>query len=61
MNIVHISTDHIEKTWSLLRCYRQGQLAVVVGPSALGYNYATLYLGDINMGTRPSRLGDSQI
>jgi hypothetical protein len=26
-------------------------------PSAWGYNWATLFLGDINTGTWPSRLG----
>jgi hypothetical protein len=30
-------------------------------PSAWGYNWATLFLGDINTGTRPSRLGESQV
>jgi hypothetical protein len=29
-------------------------------PSAQMYNWATLFLGDINMGTWPSRLGESQ-
>jgi hypothetical protein len=29
-------------------------------PSAQGYNWATLFLGDINTGTWPSRLGESQ-
>jgi hypothetical protein len=28
-------------------------------PSARGYNWATLYLGDINTGTGLSRLGES--
>jgi hypothetical protein len=27
--------------------------------SARGYNWATLFLGDINTGTWPSRLGES--
>jgi hypothetical protein len=31
------------------------------GPSACGYNRATLFLGDINTGTWPSRLGESRI
>jgi hypothetical protein len=26
-----------------------------------GYNWATLFLGDINTGTLPSRLGESQM
>jgi hypothetical protein len=30
-------------------------------PSARGYNWATLFLGDINTGTWPSRLGESQM
>jgi hypothetical protein len=30
-------------------------------PSARGYNWATLFLGDINTGTWPSRLGKSQM
>jgi hypothetical protein len=30
-------------------------------PSARGYNWATLFLGDINMGTWPSKLGESQM
>jgi hypothetical protein len=30
-------------------------------PSARGYNWATLFLGDINTGTWPFRLGESQI
>jgi hypothetical protein len=30
-------------------------------PSAWGYNWATLFLGDINMGTSPSRSGESQV
>jgi hypothetical protein len=29
-------------------------------PSVRGYNWATLFLGDINTGTWPSRLGESQ-
>jgi hypothetical protein len=29
-------------------------------PSARGYNWVTLFLGDINTGTWPSRLGESQ-
>jgi hypothetical protein len=29
--------------------------------SARGYNWATLFLGDINTGTWPSRLGESQM
>jgi hypothetical protein len=29
-------------------------------PSARVYNWATLFLGDINTGTWPSRLGESQ-
>jgi hypothetical protein len=28
--------------------------------SAQGYNWATLFMGDINTGTWPSRLGESQ-
>jgi hypothetical protein len=30
-------------------------------PSTRGYNWATLFLGDINTGTWPSRLGESQL
>jgi hypothetical protein len=30
-------------------------------PSARGYNWATLFLGDTNTGTWPSRLGESQM
>jgi hypothetical protein len=30
-------------------------------PSTRGYNWATLFLGDINTGTWPSRLGESQM
>jgi hypothetical protein len=30
-------------------------------PSAWGYNWVTLFLGDINTGTWPSRLGESRI
>jgi hypothetical protein len=30
-------------------------------PSARGYNWATLFLGDINTGTWPSRLGESRM
>jgi hypothetical protein len=30
-------------------------------PNALGYNRASLFLGDINTGTWPSSLGDSRI
>jgi hypothetical protein len=30
-------------------------------PSARGYNWATLFLGDINMETWPSRFGESQM
>jgi hypothetical protein len=30
-------------------------------PSAWGYNSATMFLGDINTGTWPSRLGESSI
>jgi hypothetical protein len=30
-------------------------------PSARGYNWVTLFLGDINTGTWPSRLGESQM
>jgi exonuclease III len=30
-------------------------------PSARGYNWATLFLGDINTGTWSSRLGESQM
>jgi hypothetical protein len=29
-------------------------------PSTRGYNWATMLLGDINIGTWPSRLGKSQ-
>jgi hypothetical protein len=31
------------------------------GTQLFGYDRATLFLGDINMGTWPSRLGESQI
>jgi hypothetical protein len=31
----------------------------VVGPSAWAYNWATLFLGDINTGIWPSRLEES--
>jgi hypothetical protein len=31
------------------------------GTQCLGYNWATLFLGDINRGTWPSRLGESPI
>jgi hypothetical protein len=30
-------------------------------PSARGYNWSTLFLGDVNTGTWPSRLGESQM
>jgi hypothetical protein len=30
-------------------------------PIPRGYNWATLFLGDINTGTWPSRLGESQM
>jgi hypothetical protein len=30
-------------------------------PRAWGYNWATLFLGEINTGTWPSNLGESQI
>jgi hypothetical protein len=30
-------------------------------PSARGHNWATLFLGDINTGTWPSKLGESQM
>jgi hypothetical protein len=30
------------------------------GSNARGYNWATLFLGEINTGTWPSKLGDSQ-
>jgi hypothetical protein len=30
-------------------------------PIARGYNWATLFLGDINTGTWPSRLGESRM
>jgi hypothetical protein len=30
-------------------------------PSALGYNWATIFLGDINTGSWPSRLGEPRI
>jgi hypothetical protein len=30
-------------------------------PHACGYNWAALFLGDINSGTCPSLLGESQI
>jgi hypothetical protein len=30
-------------------------------PSVWGYNRATLFLGDINTGTWPSKLGESRI
>jgi hypothetical protein len=30
-------------------------------PSAWGYNWATLFLRDINTGTWPSRLGEARI
>jgi hypothetical protein len=33
---------------------------VLSEPSAWGYNWATLFLGDINTGAWPSRLGESQ-
>jgi hypothetical protein len=32
-----------------------------IKPSAQGHNWATLFLGDINTGTWPSRLGESQM
>jgi hypothetical protein len=31
------------------------------GNQCLGYNWATLFLGDINKGTWPSRLGEPRI
>jgi hypothetical protein len=42
---------------SVGRSYKQ-ELKV---PNAQGYNWATLFLEEINMGTWPSRLGESQI
>jgi hypothetical protein len=35
--------------------------ATKMEPSARGYNWVTLFLGDINTGTWPSRLGESQM
>jgi hypothetical protein len=36
-------------------------ITVNAEPSARGYNWATLFLGDINTGNWPSRLGESQM
>jgi hypothetical protein len=30
-------------------------------PSAYGYNWVTLFLGDINTGSHPSRMRESQV
>jgi hypothetical protein len=35
-------------------------MAESVQPSAVGYNWAALLLGEINTGTWPSRLGESK-
>jgi hypothetical protein len=37
------------------------QFSLGLEPSARGYNWATVFLGDINTGTWPSRLGKSQM
>jgi hypothetical protein len=42
------------------RGYVLGSSCQHVRTQCLGYNWATLFLGDINMGTWPSRLGESQ-
>jgi hypothetical protein len=40
--------------------YKDLQMYVIL-PSAQGCNWATLFLGDINTRTWPSRLGESQM
>jgi hypothetical protein len=49
LSSVHVTTI----TWDIKPSRRQ--------PSAQGYNWATLSLGDINTGTWPSRLEESQM
>jgi hypothetical protein len=44
--------------WSMPRSYLEYKLTSSVEPSAWGHNWATLFLGDINMGNWPSQLGE---
>jgi hypothetical protein len=41
--------------------YKQVSMAATLQPSAREYNWATLFLGNINTGTWPSRLGESRM
>jgi hypothetical protein len=53
------------KYFSIYDTRVEASLRVVKGdkrePSARGYNWANLFLGDTNTGTWPSRLGESQM
>jgi hypothetical protein len=41
------------------RVYKSRSLANNAGPNDRGYDWATLFMGEINTGTWPSRLGES--
>jgi hypothetical protein len=58
----HVAATHSEVA-SLLGIARSRVLTTVImgEPSVRRYSWATLFLGDITMGTWPSRLGESQM
>jgi hypothetical protein len=53
----HIPVRVVNVTWTDLN---ESEEAMEREPSARRYIWATLFLGDINMGAWPSRLGESQ-
>jgi hypothetical protein len=58
---IHILTRVVSWIPSSTDVYFAPLCNTVFKPSARGYNWATLFLGDINTGTWPSRFGESQM
>jgi hypothetical protein len=57
-----IYTSAKERKVGKKKCFQvSGRIPYDKEPSAWRYNWANLFLGDMNMGTWPSRLGKSQM
>jgi hypothetical protein len=59
--IVSLTVHGISLVLTILWHHAWNPVATKREPSAWGYNWATLLLGDLNTGTWPSRLGESRI
>jgi hypothetical protein len=57
-NFLHNRNSDVDKLSSIIFLIARGDKK---GTQCPGYNWASLFLGDINTGTWPSRLGESQM